>query len=753
MKVGYRLLALGALVVATTASCGAIQDAPPSPDASVADAGDAGNAADTSEDAAIDSSCVKLKMLESREVTPAGQNMFFLAQNCAGQALSKIDFGRFEVTEDGAPIPAHGFVTHLPLGQQDTFVTLVVDASAQSASYRPQLITALRGFVDAVTARDGRVRFSIVPFGGAVHAEIASSDLDAARVKARLDLLSGLVVEDPARADLFQSILYGIGTTESLAQDLNARNMGGSLSSRYVVAFSSGADTAKHAPASEVATRLQQDSTSSFGVVMKSADYSAAAAADLAKVAPRGVRELAGPQDLATTFQSLGRQIRDEMDALYLFAYCPVARGGKHTVRVSMRAPTVTQVAAEATFSTDPLPSACNAGTLRCGSRQECGGPSCGTCDDRVAKCDGTKCIDHCVTQVVCDNSTITTSLGYDRVCPSSPTRTPCAGECVDTTRDIENCGKCNGHCGSSYATCTGATPVCGCPEGRCPDPVATRQPAVVRMVLGSTHVYFVGSDADFGIRRVPLGGGTVTVLKTSSECAAAGLALSPTSVLATCDRSLITFPLAGGPTVTLHTHPTERLTWLAEPDATHAYFTYGSGAVMRVPLVGGAAETLAPSPGGTGTGWLLRVGTRLFWADRQSASIQTMPVTGGSPTTFVPATGSLTGMWSDGTWVYWSTGIGAVSRAPVTGGAASSIWAGSGTDNSMTTSDSANIYYTTRDAMGLDTLFRRPIGGAASTQLASGLQVNQVRVDGTHVYVATGAVTNPRGTILRVPK
>lgn len=753
MNVGYRLLAVAALVVATTASCGAIQDAPSPPDATATDAGDVSDAADTSDDAAIDSSCVKLKMLESREVTPSGQNMFFLAQNCAGQALAKLDVGRFEVTEDGAPIPAHGFVTHRPLGAQDTFVTLVVDASAQSTSYRPQLIAALRGFVDAAAARDGRVRFSIVPFAGAVHAELASSDLDAARVKARLDLLSGLVVEDPAQADLFQSILFGIGTTKTLADDLNARNMGGALSARYVVAFSSGADTTHRAPASEVASRLEQDSTASFGVVMRSPAYTTAAAADLAKAAPRGVREVAGPEELAASFASLGRQIRDEMDALYLFAYCPVARGGEHTVRVRMREPTVTQVAAEATFSTDPQPSACNAATLRCGSRQDCGGPSCGACDDRVAKCDGTKCIDHCVTQVVCDDSTITTSLGYDRVCPSSPTRTPCAGECVDTTRDIENCGKCNGHCGSRYATCTGAAPVCGCPEGRCPEPVAARQPAVARMVLGATHVYFIGSDASFGIRRVPLVGGAVTVLKTSAECMAAGLALGPTSVFATCDTSLITFPLAGGPTVTLHTNATEHPTWIAEPDATYAYFTYASGAVLRVPLTGGAAEVLSPSPGGTGRALLLRVGTSLFWSDGPSAAIQTMPVTGGTPTTFVPATGSLTGLWSDGTWVYWSTGIGAVSRAPVTGGAASALWAGSGADGSITTSDTANIYYTTRDAMGLDTLFRRPIGGAASTQLASGLEVNQLRVDATHVYVATGAVRNPRGTILRVPK
>lgn len=643
MKVVYRVLALGAVVVATTASCDDPEETPPSPDASLVDRAtptdgatdtDGAPSADGDTDAGVDSSCVNLRMLESRWVQPAGEALFFSAQNCAGQALAGLDPSRFEVTEDGLPLPTGASVTPMPFKNQDTFVTVLVDMSVQTASYRPQLIAALRGFVDAVTAGGPRVQFSIIPFAGATTGEIISSNLDATRVKAKLDELATLEAWDPTSSDLFGNMVYGLNHVERVKQEFYTRNRGGAFSAKYLVTFSGGADTAKRTPASSVSALLRTNSTAALGVVMKSSDYTAAAEAALKEAAPQGVRAVAAAGDLGTAFQSLGRQIRSEMDGHYLLGYCSLSRRGTHSVRVGMRAPTVTNAAAETAFPTDGFSAGCSASSFTCTADQECGGTGCGTCDDRVGQCDGTKCVDHCAPPVLCDNSKIQTPLGYDRVCATTPKRTPCAGECVDTTKDPQNCGKCDGHCGSYYATCGGATPVCTCPGSVCPQPVATRQPDVTMLTVNATRAYFRGYP-DNTIRSVPLGGGPTSILKTASDCIPYGLALDATSVYAACATgNLIRFPLAGGASTTLSTSGS--FFAVAEPDSSYVYAATSAGSVSRVPLGGGVPETLHVAPAGTSTTRLVRVGTSLFWNDSLSLSVLTMPVTGGSPTPLV---------------------------------------------------------------------------------------------------------------------
>jgi hypothetical protein len=101
--------------------------------------------------------------------------------------------------------------------------------------------------------------------------------------------------------------------------------------------------------------------------------------------------------------------------------------------------------------------------------------------------------------------------------------------------------------------------------------------------------------------------------------------------------------------------------------DATSVYWTNMDGSVMKVPIAGGAATTLAThedNPVGIAVG-----GTNVYWSS--SHDLMKLPVSGGTPT--VVAQGGGHPIAIDATGVYWAGGPG-IMKIPLRGGPATPV-------------------------------------------------------------------------------
>ena len=96
---------------------------------------------------------------------------------------------------------------------------------------------------------------------------------------------------------------------------------------------------------------------------------------------------------------------------------------------------------------------------------------------------------------------------------------------------------------------------------------------------------------------------------------------------------SVLKVPKIGGEPITLATG--DRLSGIAV-DAVNVYWIAGSedgsvGAVMKVPVNGGAATTLAARPGQPAN--IAVDDTSVYWTEQMAGSVMRMPLGGGVPT------------------------------------------------------------------------------------------------------------------------
>src|SRR5262249_8835126 len=85
---------------------------------------------------------------------------------------------------------------------------------------------------------------------------------------------------------------------------------------------------------------------------------------------------------------------------------------------------------------------------------------------------------------------------------------------------------------------------------------------------------------------------------------------------------------------------------------ATGLFAASGNGLIYRVPVNGGAPQTILPSqdrPHGIGTD-----GTNLYWADYAAGTIRTSAPDGSNPTTIVMSQSSPYALALDATHVFW---------------------------------------------------------------------------------------------------
>jgi hypothetical protein len=265
-------------------------------------------------------------------------------------------------------------------------------------------------------------------------------------------------------------------------------------------------------------------------------------------------------------------------------------------------------------------------------------------------------------------------------------------------------------------------------------------------IAVDANNIYFTTAGAGT-IVQLPKSGGTPTPIATGLAPASGGgtecIAVDATTVYATVaslNGAIVSVPIGGGPVTKLANGSFN--TPLAM-DATTLYVSpYGSiGKLPKVPIDGGTVSPLAIQHDAF---WIATDGTSLFWSEfngnDSTGSLWRMPVGGGTPSSYGTLPGGLNPVATDGVYVYslyYGGGTGAIVRAPVSGGAISTIVSSPNYTPRDFVIDAANVYFDNDQ-----TIDRVPKGGGAVVTLMSGQHAAGIAVDSLFVYwTANGAV------------
>ncbi|MDB4932226.1 MAG: hypothetical protein JWM10_4710, partial [Myxococcaceae bacterium] len=409
------------------------------------------------------------RLLEGRTVSPSGVAMFFAAEDCLGRPLTDLAATDFVVREDGIALGSEASATLITRVGPQVFVSLVLDLSASTNAFLPQLTAAAAQFITTLqTVRHLPVQIGLQVFAGeAGLTEWQAPTVDTARLLARLDALATYHPADPGSTNLYGATIAALGRQATAEAAFRARNAGGAFTTGYVVLFTDGGDTAGLRTQADAVAAVRGSADRTLAVGLAGGDSMPAV---LSALAPGGVLTAPDASTLAREFDALASRIAAEFRALYLLGYCSARRAGEHTVTVSVAGGT-TAPAASYGFSAAGFGPGCTAATFTaaCAAADQCGGLGCGACDDRTTLCDGAsrRCIDDCVTANRCGGETFTNPLGYAQVCADRPGATACGGACRDTRTDAAHCGRCGNACAA------GTLCVAGLCEVRAPRSIA----------------------------------------------------------------------------------------------------------------------------------------------------------------------------------------------------------------------------------------------------------------------------------------
>jgi hypothetical protein len=209
--------------------------------------------------------------------------------------------------------------------------------------------------------------------------------------------------------------------------------------------------------------------------------------------------------------------------------------------------------------------------------------------------------------------------------------------------------------------------------------------------------------------------------------------------------------PLAGGPAVTL-------ASGLNSPeavavDATSVYWAE-AGSIAQVPLTGGFSVVLTPA---APTAFAGVDAAGVYWFDFNRGAWMAVPLTGGFANSIPGTMGSSVFSWAGAVVVagtlYWPD-------QPNTAGHLLSVSTGGGNVTTLATlasgeygqalaTDTTSIYFTTYTSSGQGSVAKVPLGGGASTMLATGFaRPYGIAVDAGFVYFTS----EQGGTVQKVP-
>lgn len=236
-----------------------------------------------------------------------------------------------------------------------------------------------------------------------------------------------------------------------------------------------------------------------------------------------------------------------------------------------------------------------------------------------------------------------------------------CDGLCVDARVENANCGACGRVCNTQ------------CEAGRCVDVLAKDLHGPNALALGPSDVYWTTA---LGVMRVSKAGGTASVIVPGSEGAAASaIAVDDNYVYwsGTYDHALMRAALAA-PTaeVFADTHsPTSSDISAIVLDQAAVYWTdWQNGKILTMPKSGGEPRVLADARRPSA---LAVDATHVYWTEdvEGQGAVVSMPLAGGAPLTLASGQSAPRGMAINATHVYWTaTWDETLSRVLLAGGA-----------------------------------------------------------------------------------
>lgn len=399
--------------------------------------------------------------------------LMFRAEDCYGRPLTGLTSDDFVVKEDDAPLSVEANKTILPTPGLQVFASLVLDMSSSTQPNVMQLITAAKAFVTRVQGGSLRVPISIQLFAGEpTLREWQAPTLDTAKLLQKLDDVATYTPMDPASTNLYGAVIDALSRSATAQNAFRQRNAGGAFSTGYVILFTDGQDTTGLKTRMEALTAAKASPDTLVAVALNTPDFTAAAQGALNELtsgdASDGKNVLVSDNAarLATDFDAVAYRIAGLSTGAYLLGYCSPKRAGQHSVAVEL-ANATTRQRAEWSFSATGFSPGCSSDAFGAvcqdaSGRKECGGLACGSCDDRVAKCNTStlRCDSYCLgPPAACGGTMITNPLGYEQTCADRQEATSCGGSCADLNSDALNCGACGNSCTmQGYAFCINQT-------------------------------------------------------------------------------------------------------------------------------------------------------------------------------------------------------------------------------------------------------------------------------------------------------
>lgn len=334
----------------------------------------------------------------------------------------------------------------------------------------------------------------------------------------------------------------------------------------------------------------------------------------------------------------------------------------------------------------------------------------------------------------------------------SAPTckcvQTMCDGVCADLKTDNRHCGSCNKTCSAGSPSTAQCTPT-GC--------LVTLATGITLgdIAVDVTNVYWTDTNAGNPgtVNKVPLGGGPTTALATG-ELYPGSLAVDATTLYFASwnDEMVKKVPIAGGPVTTIATG--ENGPCCLVLNATDLYY-HSTRGIVRLPLAGGTPTAL---PETYGVGFALALdATNVYWRVDVSGGAQLlkMPLDGSSAPVSLVTSSSMGALVVNGSTLYWTmpagtvAGAGAIAKMPVGGTASTSLASGLNEPSDLAV-DGTHVYFTTRQD---GNVMKVPVAGGTPTVIASKQKFpSAIVVDGTSVYWTNyGGSTGPDGAVMKL--